>query len=291
MNILITGCNTGLGYELAVGLSKKGYQVIATILKEEDKILFQNTTIKCVTLDLTNKESIASCVEKTLLITNNKIDILINNAGIVIPGALEDISYDTIRNQFNINVFGLHEITRLTLPSMHENNSGTIINISSMLGSVVFPYRSIYSASKFALKAITHGLRQELKTINSPIKVILIESGPIKTNIRSNAIKLANKYIPINTSRYQENYKKLLLATKNDDPLFTKLPEEMVKFIQKILVSKQPKAIYQFGALAKIANFMGRFFSLNLLDKTIAKIFTFEVEHKDIESKISLVNK
>lgn len=279
MNILITGCSSGIGFELATSFAKQGHNVLATVLNEDEKNIFLNTPVKTLILDLTNKQSIFTCVQEAILHTQGKIDVLINNAGIAIAGAIEDIGYEAVIYQFQVNVSGLSEMTRLVLPVMHKAGSGKIINISSMLGIAVFPYRGIYSASKYAVRAINDALRLEIKANKSPISVSLIESGPIKTNIRKNAIELSKRFLNINDSRYSKDYEILLASTTNDQSmLFIKPPAAIVKLVTKIINSNKPKAIYQFGIMPRMLSFLKNFLPVNLFDKIILYMFSVETK-------------
>ena len=277
MNILITGCSTGIGYQMAMSLADEGYTIFATVLHEEEKEQFKNPNIHPLILNLLDKNSISQCVKEVKLVAGGKIDVLINNAGIAVAGAIEDLSYDVVTHQFQVNNFGLCEITRLILPLMHQAGHGKIINISSMLGLTSFPYRGIYSASKHALRAINDALRLELKAINSPISVTLIECGPMKTNIRENAIRLSTQFINVKDSRYKNDYEVLLDATKNEQSmLFIKSPVDIMKLISKIIKSKKPKAVYRFGSLPRILNFLKIVLPVNIYDKVILYILSIE---------------
>lgn len=279
MNILITGCSSGIGFELAISLAKQGHTVLATVLNEDEKKLFSNTSVIALILNLTDKQSIFDCVQQAIIHTQGKIDILINNAGIAIAGAIEDVGYDAIIYQLQVNVAGLSEITRLILPLMHKTGSGKIITISSMLGIAVFPYRGIYSASKYAVRAINDALRLEMKANKSPISVSLIESGPIKTNIRKNAIEFSKRFLNINESRYSKDYEILLAATTDEQSmLFIKPPAEIVKLVKKIIASNKPKAVYQFSIMPRMLSFFKNFLPINIFDKIILYMFSVETK-------------
>lgn len=277
MNILITGCSSGIGEQMAISLAEQGYNVLATVLHDDEKEKFTNPAIQTIVLNLLDKQSIYKCVEQAKILSKDKIDVLINNAGIAVAGAIEDVNYDTVAHQFQVNIFGLCEITRLILPLMHHTGSGKIINISSMLGLTAFPYRGIYSASKHALKAVNDALRLELKAIQSPITVTLIECGPMKTNIRENAIKLSGQFLKVDDSRYKNDYQVLLAASKNEQSmLFIKSPVDIMKLIIKIIKSNKPKALYRFGSLPRLLNVLKIVLPISIYDKLILYILSIE---------------
>lgn len=277
MNILITGCSSGIGLQMALSLAEQGHMVLATVLQEQEKNKFSHSNIYTVLLDLSNKQSIHACVDEVKRLSQEKIDVLINNAGVAVAGAIEDVGYETLAYQFQINDIGLCEITRLILPLMHQAKAGKIINISSMLSICVFPYRGVYGASKYALRAINDALRLELKAINSPIHVVLIESGPLQTQIRENAITLSKSYLNINASRYQQDYAKLLVSGSNQKEMpFIKPPTAIVKLIIKIIDSNKPKALYRFGILPKVLNILKMLMPIALFDRLILYILSIE---------------
>ncbi|CAM4407771.1 MAG: hypothetical protein LEGION0403_FIIPPAGN_00913 [Legionella sp.] len=277
MNILITGCSSGIGFQLALSMAEQGYTVFATVLEDEEKKKFTHPNIYPILLNLLNKESILKCVDEVNYLSHGKIDVLMNNAGVAVAGAIEDVAYETLAYQFQINDIGLCELTRLILPLMHEAKTGTIINISSMLSICVFPYRGIYAASKYALRAINDALRLELKAINSPIRVVLIESGPLQTEIRENAIMLSKKYLDIDASRYKQDYAKLLISGSNQKEMFfIKPPIAIVGLIVKIIKSRRPRALYRFGILPKVLNILKMLLPISLFDQLILYILTIE---------------
>ncbi|MDQ3582602.1 MAG: SDR family NAD(P)-dependent oxidoreductase, partial [Pseudomonadota bacterium] len=174
-SVLVTGASSGIGYTVAQGLCARGYRVIASARKQEDVQRLSAEGFTAVQLDLANSASIRAAVETTLAHTGGRIYGLFNNGGFGQLGALEDITREALRAQFEVNVFGAHELTRLILPVMRAQGQGRIIQNSSLLGLVALKYRGAYSASKFALEALSDTLRQELR--GTGIRVVLIEPG------------------------------------------------------------------------------------------------------------------
>jgi NAD(P)-dependent dehydrogenase (short-subunit alcohol dehydrogenase family) len=186
--ILITGCSSGIGYSTAISLKKRGHNVIATARKSNDVLRLTQEGFTSLRLDLADSDSIQSAVKQAIALTDGKIDALFNNGAFGQVGAVEDLSRDTLRLQFETNLFGTHELTNLLLPLMRKQGHGRIIYNSSVLGLVAMPYRGAYNASKFALEGLADTLRQEL--YGMPIYISLIEPGPIQSNFRKNSYLL-----------------------------------------------------------------------------------------------------
>ena len=186
--ILITGCSSGIGYSTAISLKKRVHNVIATARKSNDVLRLTQEGFTSLRLDLADSDSIQSAVKQAIALTDGKIDALFNNGAFGQVGAVEDLSRDTLRLQFETNLFGTHELTNLLLPLMRKQGHGRIIYNSSVLGLVAMPYRGAYNASKFALEGLADTLRQEL--YGMPIYISLIEPGPIQSNFRKNSYLL-----------------------------------------------------------------------------------------------------
>jgi short-subunit dehydrogenase len=195
-------------------------------------------------LDLTDSQSIQDGVKTVLEQTNGQLYALFNNAAFGQPGAVEDLSRDTLRQQFETNLFGTHELTKLIIPIMRRQGEGRIIQNSSILGMVVLPYRGAYNASKFALEGLSDTLRLELA--GSGIQVSLIEPGPITSQFRANAYRLFKHNIDAKNSVHEKIYLKIeqrLLAKEAVVP-FTLEPEAVLKKVIHALESPRPKIRY-----------------------------------------------
>jgi len=192
---LITGSSTGLGRALAQAVLERGYHLVATARQPEqlkelsDRYPDRVTTIA---LDVTNAQSIQQAIEAALN-AYNRIDVLVNNAGYGTVGAIEEVNDDDIRRQFDTNLFGAINVTRAVLPTLREQRSGHILNISSANGISAFAGVGIYSATKFALEAISEALAQEVKPLG--IKVTIIEPGSSRTNFSSRALSTLSHQI------------------------------------------------------------------------------------------------
>jgi len=258
-SVLITGCSSGIGYEVAHGLKKRGYSVFATARKADDVARLQKEGLESLVLDLNDSKSIHTAVESILDKTNGRLYGLFNNAAYGLPGAVEDISRAALREQFETNLFGTHELTCKILPIMRQQGEGRIIQNSSVLGFVALSYRGAYNASKFALEGLTDTLTLELANTN--IKISLIEPGPITSKFRANGYLMYKKHINPEQSVHKDKYLKMeqrLLKEGNAAP-FTLPPEAVLKKVIHALESKNPKTryyvtfpTYLFGYLKRI---------------------------------------
>jgi len=194
---VVTGSSTGIGFETCLALAKNGYFTYATMrdLKKSERIERiahdKNLQIKIIEMDVNKDESVKNAIEK-IIDENRQIDILVNNAGYGLFGALEDLSVSEIKNQFETNVFGVMRVIHEILPTMRQQKSGIIINISSISGLAGVPTQSAYCASKFAIEGLTEALSFELEPFG--IKLILIEPGVINTEFVKDLVVPANKY-------------------------------------------------------------------------------------------------
>ena len=270
-SILITGCSTGIGLYCAQKLHNEGYQVVASCRKQSDVDKLTALGVTCIQLDLTRYESIHKAFQQTLNLVDGKLDILFNNGAYGQPGAVEDLPTDALREQFETNLFGWHELTLLALKHMRQFNSGRIIQNSSVLGLIALPYRGAYNASKFALEGLTDTLRMELKSTN--IQISLIEPGPIKSQFRVNALKAFNKHIKSDTSYHKENYllqqQRLEKQTKNS--AFTLEPEAVYKCLYHAIECKKAKPRYYVTFPTYLFGYLKRFISTCMLDRLLYK--------------------
>jgi NAD(P)-dependent dehydrogenase (short-subunit alcohol dehydrogenase family) len=203
-SILITGCSSGIGLCVAEGLKTRGYRVFATARKEVDVQQLGSDGFESLRLDLSDSESITAAVDEILSRTNGTLDALFNNGAYGQPGAVEDLSRDVLRTQFETNLFGWHELTNQVLPVMRRQGHGRIIQNSSVLGFVALRYRGAYNASKYALEGLSDTLRLEL--MGTDIHVSLIEPGPVSSRFRENAFKAYQENIAPDNSVHRDKY-------------------------------------------------------------------------------------
>ncbi|WDF66580.1 SDR family oxidoreductase [Flavobacterium sp. KACC 22763] len=235
--VLITGGSSGIGKSIGEFLHQKGFVVYGTS-RNPEKVL--NSIFPLVALDVRNSDSIKTAVDK-IISTSGRLDIVINNAGVGITGPLEEIPTEEIRNNFETNFFGPIEVMKAALPQMRKQNSGLIINITSIAGYMGLPYRSVYSASKGALELITEALRMEVKSFG--IEITNVAPGDFATNIAA-----GRYHAPvIKNSAYEKVYGDVL-ATMNDHVDAGSNPNEMAEAVYKIIQTKKPNVHYKVGA-------------------------------------------
>jgi NAD(P)-dependent dehydrogenase (short-subunit alcohol dehydrogenase family) len=270
-SILITGCSTGIGYCVAKGLQQKGYRVFATARKNEDVTRLQNEGLESLQLDLDDSSSIKKAVAEILQRTDGKLFALFNNGAYGQPAAVEDLSRDAIRAQFETNLFGWLELTNLILPVMRNQGYGRIIQNSSVLGFVALPFRGAYNASKYALEGLSDTLRLELK--GTDIYVSLIEPGPILSQFRKNGVKALNRYIDIENSIHREKYKNELERLNKEGAAvpFTLPPEAVLKKVIHALESGKPKARYYVTFPTYLFGYLKRVLTDSMMDSILGK--------------------
>lgn len=243
--ILITGCSSGIGRHCALQLKERGYRVLATVRRVEDVAPLQAEGLESFVLDLASSRSIKEGVNRAMLLTGGRLDALFNNGAYGQPGAVEDLSRDVLRAQFETNFFGWVELTNRVLPVMRAQGHGRIVMNSSVLGLVAMKYRGAYNASKFALEGITDTYRQELH--GSGIHLSLIEPGPITSAFRRNALQAFKRNIDYRHSVHADTYAGVLQrleAGEEGDSSFTLPPEAVFKALWVALESRQPRARY-----------------------------------------------
>ena len=271
--ILITGCSSGIGYCTAKGLRDLGYQVFTTARQSEDIEKLKSEGFPCFQMDYRDSKSIQQTVTSVLEATNGELFALFNNGAYGQPGALEDLSRDALREQFESNVFGWHELTNLIIPVMRKQGYGRIIQNSSMLGFVSLKYRGAYNASKYALEGLTDTLRLELRGSN--VFISLVEPGPITSRFRDNAFVYYKKYIEPTNSVHQLEYQKTearLHTERDKDAPFTLPPEAVLAKVVSILESEHPKARYPVTFPTYLFQTLKRLFPTPLLDSVLNKV-------------------
>jgi short-subunit dehydrogenase len=235
--VLITGGSSGIGKSIGEFLFHKGFTVYGTS-RNPEKV--ENSIFPLIALDVRNSSSIEKAVSKIIAITG-RIDIVINNAGVGITGPLEEIPSEEIKNNFETNFFGPIEVIKAVLPQMRSQNSGLIINITSIAGYMGLPYRSIYSASKGALEIITESLRMEVKSFG--IQITNVAPGDFATNIAS-----GRYHTPIiKGSAYEIPYSQTL-KTMDEHVDSGSNPNQMAEAIYQIIQTPNPKIHYKVGA-------------------------------------------
>lgn len=244
---LVTGASSGMGEEIARTLHKLGYTVYAAARRTDRLEQLATTGIHALTMDVTDDESITSGIEKIITETG-RIDVLVNNAGYGSYGAIEDVSLDEARRQFEVNVFGLGRLTQLVLPHMRAQRSGTIINISSMGGRLTTPLGGWYHATKYAVEALSDALRME--TAPFGIDVVVIEPGGIRTEWSGIAADHLEE--TAEGSAYASQIKAVANSMRSESTNKRQSPPSVIAdTVEKIVTARKPRTRYVVGFAAK----------------------------------------
>lgn len=271
-NILITGCSSGIGLETAKILKEQNIKVYASARKEKDVKMLKELGFNTFLLDVTNPKHIEEALKK-IFEKDNRIDAVFNNAGFGQPGAVEDLTVDVLREQFETNLFGMHEVTRQVLPYMRKQGFGKIIQHSSVLGIISLKFRGAYNSSKYAIEGLADTLRLELSDTN--ISISTINTGPVTSKFRENALNNFRKNINIEKSAFRKTYENELKQRLENDKDTTpfNLPASSVgNIVLKIMETDKPKPRYYVTKATYILGFAKRVLSTSLLDKILNKI-------------------
>ncbi|SFB23852.1 Short-chain dehydrogenase [Rhizobium sp. NFR07] len=249
--IIVTGCSSGIGAYCARALKADGWRVFATVRRDEDLAALEADGIEALVMDYTKPETIARLVEAVADRTGGRIDALFNNGAYGQPGAVEDLTTDVLREQFETNVFGWHELTRRVIPMMRTQGKGRIVNCSSILGIVPYRYRGAYTASKYALEGLTVTMRMELE--GSGIGVSLIEPGPIESRFTANALAKINDHIDLEGSAHAAEYRRQLRRLDGSGPVNRHRlgPDAVHEVLRQALNSPRPRPHYLVTRPAK----------------------------------------
>ncbi len=269
--VLITGCSSGIGLCLARGLRKQEFRVLTTARRPADVELLRAEGFESWQLDLANSENVQHVASDVVAQTGQQLYALINNAAYGQMGAVEDLSRNVLRDQFETNVFGTQELTNAVLPSLRARGEGRIIHIRSILGLVCAPMRGAYSASKFALEALGDNLRLELD--GSGVQVSLIEPGPITSKFRANALVSFNANIDAQNSHYRDRYQKEIGRLSDPGPIsrFTLPPEAVLDKALHALRAKRARPRYYVTTPTWIFGILRRLLSTRALDALLLR--------------------
>ena len=266
--ILLTGASSGIGYQTAEFLAKEGHKVYGAARRIERINKLKAYGVIPLKLDLTDQSSIEEAVD-TVIKEEGKIDILINNAGYGSYGAIEDVSIDEAKRQFEVNLFGVASLIKLVLPYMRENKYGRIINVSSMGGRLTTFMGGWYHATKYALEAFSNALRLEVKSFG--IDVVLIEPGGIKTDwgfIAASNLEKTAKGGAYETAALKaaEGMKKQYSSNMLSDPII------ISKAISKAVNRRRPKTRYLIGFGAKPLVFLSTVLPDRVFDSIVKNL-------------------
>ena len=268
-SILITGCSSGIGLASALQMKARGWRVLATARKAEDlERLKREHNLETMELELADEASVKRCAEHALELTGGDLYAIFNNAAFGQVGAIEDLPVGLLRQQFEVNFFGTHELTRALIPSMRAKGRGRIVQCSSVLGLVAAPYRGAYCASKFALEGLTDALRLELE--GSGISVSLIEPGPIRTRFVASALSRFEATIDIEGSPHVATYKaRLERMRRGGSDVFKLEPEAVAEKLVHAVEAPRPKRRYYVTKPTYIASLMRRFLPTAVVDRVM----------------------
>lgn len=241
---LITGCSSGIGLASARRLRERGWKVFGTARDAADLARLKTVEgLDSLYLDYAEPRSIAACADEVLARTGGRLDALFNNGAYGQPGAVEDLTVDVLRQQFEVNVFGWHDLTRRVIPAMRAKKRGRIVFCSSVLGLVTAPYRGAYCASKFAIEALADALRLELA--GSGLEVVLIEPGPIESRFVEHALQAYRANVDMEASAHRETYRaRLAKMEAGGSHRFKLKPEAVADKLVAALESKRPRPRY-----------------------------------------------
>lgn len=261
--VLITGASSGIGKETAIYLAENGYKIYAGARRIDRMQELIRYGIVPISLDVSNQISMEDCIEK-IIREQDSIDILINNAGSGYYGALEDMSIEDAKYQFDVNVFGVARLIQLVLPNMRKNSYGKIVNISSVGGKVTLPMDSWYHASKFALEGLSDVLRKEVKSFG--IDVIVIEPGGTKSEMTNLGTEYLNR---TSGNTAYSNLAKSVSKMYQEMMKSASDPIVIAKLIKNGIESKSPRTRYSGANGAKMMLFLRRILSDKMFDKMV----------------------
>ena len=246
--VLVTGCSSGIGRATAVEAAERGHRVFASARRAEDVADLAAQGLDTLALDVTDEASVTRGVADVLARAGG-IDALVNNAGYGQYGAIEDVTAEEWRRQFDVNVFGSLSVLRAVLPAMREARRGTIVNVSSVAGKVTIPFAGPYCASKHALEAISDALRVEVAPWK--IRVVVVEPGPIATRF-GDRTREATARILTSSGPYSSFYGNAERASEKQFQLGKRGPELVARVIVRAIESARPRTRYRVAPLARV---------------------------------------
>lgn len=251
--MLITGCSSGIGHAAARVLRARGWRVVASARKAQDVQRLNAEGLETIELDVADAASVERGARAALELFGGRIGALVNNAGYSQAGAMEDVSRDELRRQFETNVFGLQDLTNRVLPVMLKQGWGRIVHISSVVGKVTIPMHGSYCASKHAVEALADAQRVELR--GTGVGIVLVEPGPIASEFRRSAAREAHAALEGKTSRFSQHYERQLREadTRRPEDVFALPAEAVARAIARALESSSPRARYRVTLPAWLA--------------------------------------
>jgi len=240
--VLITGASSGIGKACAKRLAAEGDRVYGTSRHPNGETGVPNTQM--IAMDVNSDESVNAAIEQ-IISAEGRINIVVNNAGVGIAGAIEDTSIEEARALFETNFFGMLRVCRAVLPVMRKSQRGTIVNTSSLGGRIGLPYQGLYSATKFAVEGMSEALRMEVHQFG--IRVIMIEPGDFRTGFTKN-----RRYVSAaqQDSVYGGSFERTIKVAEKDEQSGSS-PEQIARLLVRILRSRSPKVRYSVGGISQ----------------------------------------
>jgi len=270
--ILITGCSSGIGYDAALGLRAQGWRVFASCRRPEDCARLIAEGFDSPLIDYQDEATIATGLTDVLSATGGTLDALFNNGAFACPGLVEDLPTDALRDIFQANFFGWHDLTRRVIPVMRAQGHGRIVQCSSVLGFVTLPWRGAYNSTKFALEGLTDTLRIEMR--GTGIHVSLIEPGPVTSRIRQNSRVPFERWIDWENAHRAEEYRSKLrprlYGDYSRDP-FELPPAAVTRRLVHAIESPRPRPRYYVTTPTYLMGNLRRLLPTRALDWLIAK--------------------
>lgn len=268
-SILITGASTGIGHDAAVTLRARGWQVFAACRNPDDCARLRTEGLTSPRIDYEDPETIEQGLAEVLAATGGTLDVLFNNGAYAIPGLVEDLPTAALRQAFEANFFGWHDLTHRVLPVMRAQGHGRVVQNSSVLGFAAAPWRGAYNATKFAVEGLTDTLRIEMR--GTDIHAILIEPGPITSQFRANARAQFERWIDWKASPRRADYEALMDRLYQDSTGKFELPASAVtKALIHAIESPRPRARYRVTVPTTLAMVMKRLLPTRLMDRIVS---------------------
>ncbi len=271
-SVLISGCSSGIGAATAAVLRNAGWQVIPTARREADLERLRADGFTPVQLDLADAGSVSRAAEEASELAGGRLGALVNNAGFGQAGAQEDIDREALRRQFEVNVFGMQQLTRCCIPAFRAQKAGRVVNVSSVLGRITCPMLGCYCASKYAMEALSDALRMELW--GSGVWVSLIEPGPIVSSFRRTAATLLVERIDTATARFGQAYEaeaERRMGQEKQAGILTRPPEAVAARIRHALESAHPRRRYRVTIPAYAGDWISRLVPACLTDRLLVR--------------------
>lgn len=269
-SILITGCSSGIGYDAAVTLKRRGWRVFASCRKADDCARLRAEGFDAPQIDMADTASIEAGLAEVLAATGGALDALYNNAAFGTPALVEDLPSEALREIFETNLFGLHDLTRRVIPVMRAQGHGRIVNCSSGLGYQAYPWRGAYNATKFALEGLTDTLRMELH--GTGIHVVLIEPGLIETDFGKNSQKNFERLIDWEASVRATDYRREFIDNSGMRARKQAPVSLVTGKIVRALEHPRPRARYRVTTLAEVAYILKRLLPTRAMDALVRRV-------------------